>query len=368
MSGMEERDELADALSETSADIGAMSDEISADLFDTDDAAPEPEGENSGDVRPASDRARTPDGKFAPKSAEDAAQVTPGTTPDAPPASTIDGQPVAPMQAPKTWRKGAADIFQTLPPIAQAEILKREQDIFQGIAQYKEHAQVGQVFNETLKPFIPLFQRYQLNPADATKRALTAHFNLTLSSPATKVELAKSLLSDYGISMEMLGVPPSEGAPAGPSLLDQEVQSLRQQLSEVRETTTMMQRRHAEQIHSQIRGDVEKFADSPENLYFNELTGDMEQLIRSGAASTLPEAYEKAIWLNPAVRAKEIARLSAQQSAAAATQGNAKAEAARRATAVNVRTQSHPTAAPGEKLGSMDETMEATLKKLKERG
>ena len=150
--------------------------------------------------------------------------------------------------------------------------------------------------------------------------------------------------------------------------MEQEVQHLRAQLAQVSETTTMMQRRHAEQIHSQIRGDVEKFASDPANLYFNELTDDMEQLIRSGAAPDLPAAYEKAIWLNPAVRAKEIARLSAQQSASSGAATAAKIDAARRATAVNVRSQSHPAKGPGESLGSMDDTLTETMKQIKARG
>jgi hypothetical protein len=252
--------------------------------------------------------------------------------------------------------------------MVQAEIHKREQDIFKGISQYKEHAQVGHVFNETLKPFLGLFQKYQLNPADATKRALTAHFNLTLSSPATKVELAKSLLSDYGISLESLGVPAQEGAPAGPSLLEQEVQALRAQLQEVGQTTTLMQRRHLEQVHAQVAGDVEKFALDPANTYFNELTDDMEQLIRTGQAANLPEAYEKAIWLNPAVRAKEVARLTAEQSSKVTAQSAAKVSEARKASAVNVRSQGHPTSGPATPLGSMDDTLEATMKNIKDRG
>jgi len=370
---MLEREGLEDALADSSEpDISGMSDEISSDLFDS------PAVEVSTDVEPpaatadASAPARTPDGKFAPKAPE--GEVTPGPTPAAPPAS-IDAATGELLQAPRTWRKEAAEAFSSLPALVQAEIVKREQDIFRGIEQYKSHAQVGQVFDEALKTFVPLFQRFNLNPADAAKRALTAHFNLTLSSPTTRVNIDNSLLSDYGISIESLGgSAPTLGpdgqllGPTGPSLMEQEIQHLRAQLSQVSETTTMMQRRHAEQIHSQVRVDVEKFASDPANLYFNELTADMEQLIRSGAVTDLPAAYERAIWLNPAVRAKEIARLSARQSASTGAATAAKIDAARRATAVNVRSQSHPAKNPGEPLGSMDDTLTETMNKIKARG
>lgn len=372
MSGREELEEVL--VESTEPDISAMSDEISSDLFDRpaeEDSAAQRDDGTPAPVPAADGPARTPDGKFAPKSVVPDGEVTPGPTPDAPPVSTNAATGEL-LQAPKTWRKEAAEAFSSLPAMVQAEIVKREQDIFRGIEQYKSHAQVGQVFDSALKPFIPLFQRFNLNPADAAKRALTAHFNLTLSSPAAKVGLARSLLSDYGISLESLGVPaaiPGEGGqPAVNPLMEQEIQHLRAQLSQVSETTTMMQRRHLEQVHSQVRGDVEKFASDPANLYFNELTADMEQLIRSGAAPDLPAAYEKAIWLNPAVRAKEIARLSAQQSASSNTATAAKIDAARKATAVNVRSQSHPANTPKESLGSMDDTLTETMKHIKARG
>jgi hypothetical protein len=150
--------------------------------------------------------------------------------------------------------------------------------------------------------------------------------------------------------------------------MQQEIQSLRAQLAEVGETTSLMQRRHMEQVHAQVAGDVEKFASNPANAYFNELTDDMEQLIRSGQAATLPEAYEKAIWLNPAVRAKEVARLTAEQSSKVTAQTTAKVSEARRASAVNVRSQGHPTSGPATPLGTIDDTLEATMKLIKDRG
>jgi hypothetical protein len=389
MAGAPGTENLTDALAESSPDISAMADTISSDLFDegsgelaakSDDAA-SAQSPGSPEGKGDSERPRTPDGKFAPKDAAAPAtaqapapsgEVTPGPTPAAPPASTdaATGAPLGPLQAPRTWRKDAADAFPNLPPMIQQEILKREQDIFRGIEQYKTHAQVGQVFDDALKSFVPLFQRYNLNPADAAKRALTAHFNLTLSSPATKVEIAKSLLSDYGISLDSLGVS-AEGAtgqPAMSPLHAQEIEHLRAQLSQVSETTAAMQRRHLEQIHAQIKGDVEKFASDPANLYFNELTEDMEQLIRSGAATDLPSAYEKAIWLNPVVRAKEIARQSTQQSASTGAATAAKVNDAKRATAVNVRTQGHPTGGISEPVGDMDDTIQRTLNAIKARG
>lgn len=370
-----DRDDLADAIGETGPDTAAMAETISNDLFgDEGELTPSPSRdddspESSGPS--ASTRPRTPDGKFAAKEAT--AEVTPG------PASPVTEQapeaPVAPaaplFSPPKTWRKEAAEAFATLPPLVQEEITKREQDIFRGISQYKEHAQIGQVFDTTLKPMLPLFQKYNLNPADAAKRALTAHFNLTLAAPEVKVELARTLLRDYGIPLEALGLPDGTTsavqAQSNP-ILEQRISQLQQQLAEVGQTTTFMQQRYAEQVRSQTRGTVDKFADDPANIYFNDLTDDMVRLIQSGAAQDLPEAYEKAVWLNPVVRAKEIARLSAAQSAQSATQSTAKISEARRASAVNVRSQGHPTSGPADPLGSIDDTLTATMKRIKERG
>ena len=77
--------------------------------------------------------------------------------------------------------------------------------------------------------------------------------------------------------------------------------------------------------------------------------------------------YDRAVWSNPAVRTKELSRQQADAAKKAADEATAKAEAARKSTAANVRTsaKSGSAAAP---LGSMDDTLAETFAAIKARG
>lgn len=363
-----------------------------------DSGAGEPQGldtESTADLigaelfsEPGREYNRDEKGKFAPKAEEpapaaDKGKVTPGPDnkvteqlqpkpgdPAVPAPAPADGQPApAPvqperLQPPNTWSKDALPFWEQTPPRVQAEILKREQDMFRGLSQYKEAAQLGQSFSKTVEPFVPLFQKFQLNPSEVIKRAMTAHFNLTLSPPEVKVKLARTLLQDYGIDFEsLLDDLPAPGE--GPS---PEVLQLRQELHNMRETLTGIQQRHAEQTRSAVAADVDAFAADPAHPYFDELSDDIAQLLQKRAATDLKDAYEKAIWLNPATRAKELARQAAATRDKTAQEEAERIAKAKQATAANVRVQARPAPALDQSpTGSMDDTLTETMNKIKAR-
>ena len=81
----------------------------------------------------------------------------------------------------------------------------------------------------------------------------------------------------------------------------------------------------------------------------------------------LQEAYDKAVWLNPATRAKQIERETLAKAAEARKGAEKKAAEVRKATAANVRAKPK-SASAATPLGSMDESLEATLAAIKARG
>jgi hypothetical protein len=103
-------------------------------------------------------------------------------------------------------------------------------------------------------------------------------------------------------------------------------------------------------------------AGKPLHPYFDEVADDIVGLIQAGQAADLQSAYEKAIWLNPVTRDKEVARLNS----AAAEKAKRAAEEAKRAEAANVKT-SAKAATAGSPKGSMDDTMRETLKAIQAR-
>jgi len=62
--------------------------------------------------------------------------------------------------APGTWTKEALQDWAAIPPRAQQEILKREEDMMKGIAQYKTAADLGQRYESVVEPYKPILQAH----------------------------------------------------------------------------------------------------------------------------------------------------------------------------------------------------------------
>ena len=258
----------------------------------------------------------------------------------------------------RTWRKEAAAHFATLPPEVQQEILKREEDIFRGIEGYKADAAVGRDFQEVLAPYMPAFKQYNVDPKAQVGELLRYQFGFAFGTPEEKVALLQQIARDYQIDFA--------AAAASAPYIDPQVASLQRQLQDVQSRMKAADAAAAESRKAALAAEIAAFTSDPKNLYVAELVDDMARLLRSGAETSLEGAYKAAMWINPTVRAKELARQQAESEAAAKAEADAKAAAARKATSTNVRSTAKggSAAAP---LGSMDDTLEATLAAIRGR-
>lgn len=332
-------------LSDNSQDIGDF--DMESALADMSDGLGFKQEEVQTEVKPSAEAAP----------AATAAVVDP-SAPTLDPASQAAAETAQPKTAPRTWRPEAAAIWSTIPEAAQAEILKREEDIFQGIEQYKADATFGKPVYEVMRPYLPILEQHGINPAQQVGDLMRANYVLAFGTPEQKTQMLVTIARDYQIPLDGL---PSDAVQDDPAVI-----ALREQVNELKSTLTTQQQEQMKARAVEIDRIVQAFAADPKNLYFKELEGDIERLIRAKEASTLEEAYEKAIWLNPAVRAKELARQQAEQQK---SEEQAKAErlaAAKKATGANVKTaaQGGRATAP---LGTMDDTLNETLAEIKNR-
>jgi hypothetical protein len=81
---------------------------------------------------------------------------------------------------------------------------------------------------------------------------------------------------------------------------------------------------------------------------------------------TLAEAYEKAMWANPTTRAKEVSKQATEAQSKAAKEAAQKLGEIKRSTATNLKVQPKSGAATLP-LGTMDDTMAATMAAIKNR-
>jgi hypothetical protein len=241
------------------------------------------------------------------------------------------------------------------------EILKRESDIFKGLESYKADANFAKGVKHVLAPYDQIMQQSGINPLQHISGLLQAHHIMATGTPQSKLAFFQKLAQDYRIDLSTLGA-----APAGNDApyVDPTVLALRQDLEGIQSRLARSDQEKQAAIVSENRRQVDAFAADPKNLYFNEVADDMVILLNKGLATTIQQAYDEAIWRNPVVRAKEIARTTAP--VPTPTPVVTQVAKARAATAANVKTsaKSGSAATP---LGSLDDTLKETLAKINAR-
>lgn len=274
------------------------------------------------------------------------------------PAAEENSAEVQAIGAPKTWSKEAIADWATIPPRAQQEILKREEDMFRGLEQYKEKADLGAKYDRVVEPYKAILASQNVDPVELFQNFAGNHYTLLNGSEAQKVQLAANLLQAYGINpaavQQALGPQPE---------IDPQVKALQDQIRNLEGKLTSREQMEAQLRTQQAQQTVEEFAkDKP---YFDELAKDIANFIRAG--DDLQTAYDKALYANPITRGKEIERLTAEKLALAQKETAKKVEAAKRAQAVNVSTK--PKTVDGTvPVGTMDDTMKEVMEKITSRG
>lgn len=329
-------------------DFASAEADISGSLFDTPSSSSGSEDDSEKD--PVID------------AAVDSAVAEQPASGEAPPTETAEPEvkPEAALAPPKTWRAEALAKWETLPAEVQREVLKREEDIFKGLESYKADAQIGRSLNQVLSPYMPMLQQAGVNPLQQIESLMQAHHGLATGTPEQKQRFFSELARAYNVPLsgELVG--------EEPPFVDPQVAALQKEIAALKSKTSAREQQEAATLRATLQKEIDAFAADPKNVYFDEVATDIAALLKSGTASTLAEAYEKAIWLNPATRAKEQSRLTAEAEAKAKAEAEAKAAAAKKATAANVRSspKSASAAAP---LGSIDDTLSAALNSIRSR-
>lgn len=197
-------------------------------------------------------------------------------------------------------------VYGQLTPEAMQYIHEREADVSRGFQQYRDS---HERWNQLTTPFNDVLQQYpDVNPVELMQNLMQSHLTLIRGTPEQKQEIARHLLSAYGID---LGAPPDSTSA---------VAELQRRLDayESRERKAHQDRQVAE---------VTAFMNDPANKHAKTVVEPMIRLLKSGVP-TLKEAYEQACWLDPKVRSELV---SAEQAAAQAA-----------ATAVNRLNKSTP--------------------------
>lgn len=265
------------------------------------------------------------------------------------------------LGAPKTWTKEGLAEWAKIPVIAQREILKREEDIFRGLEQYKERAELGTQYDKVVEPYRATLAAENIDPVQLFNSFAGNHYLLSRGTPEQKLSIAANLIQHYGIDpvalMSNLGERPQ---------VDPAVQELRQYVQGLEQKLTARDQSERDANLQTISQQVEAFRADPAHPHFDAVSETMTGLIKSGAATTLQQAYETAVWANPATRQKELDRETAARLESAKAESADRVAEAKAAQGANVRTTAKDRngAIP---VGSMDDTLNATYESIRGR-
>jgi len=215
------------------------------------------------------------------------------------PLSAPAAPPVAPepwRQPPKSWKADLHPLYQKLDPAVMQNIHEREKQALYGIMQYKSAYDPYASLEKQYKPYL---EQAKLAMPDVVGRLMQAHLALSSPDTAAKQQFFQRMVQEYGLG-EFLGQP---GQPQGTPQVDQVIQRY---VAPLQETIQRLQAREDQKLLEQSQSEVDKFFADPQNEFAQELESDMIQLIEKGLATSLADAYEKAVWHNPSVRAKAL--------------------------------------------------------------
>lgn len=230
---------------------------------------------------------------------------------------------------PSSWKKDYHEVWDNVDPKVREYIWQREDEMRAGIEPLKSKAQFAEQVQKIAEPYMQTLQGLGVDLPTAISGLMDADHNLRYGNPQQKRAYLMQLAQQYGVSFGETGDFPQE-APADPyiSQLQQELYGLRN------EVVGWKQQQEAAQNQS-LQAEIEEFSTKAE--FFEDAKPTMITLLQSGVATTLQDAYDKALRLDNDLFERVQ---QSQQAAAEAAKRKAADQAAKsaKAAAVSVRT------------------------------
>ena len=232
---------------------------------------------------------------------------------------------------PASWKKDFHEVWQKADPKMQEYAWQREEQMRAGVEPLLSKAQFADAMQEAISPYMNTIQGLGLQPEKAVAALMEADHKLRNSDPQTKMQYFMQLAQSYGIN---LGAMQGQAPTAAPNSVDPMVYQLQNELNKVR-GEVMGWKQQQEMVENQtLLNEINQFSLKAD--HFEEVRPTMIQLLQSGVAQTLDEAYDKAIRLDPTLFEQTLKAQQAEVAAKQAKEANRVAKTAR-AAAVSVR-------------------------------
>jgi hypothetical protein len=262
-------------------------------------------------------------------------------------AETTQEQAQPAIDAPVSWTAEQKAKWATLPPDTQAYIAQRDKESHEAISRAGQQIKAFEPIGEVIKQYSHVFQKNGLQPHDGIARMMAVNEMLETNPRAAIAEIAKA----YGVNLQ--GATDEQNAsPDNPRIAELEARLARQ---ESHLTAQLREKQEAES--AALAREIADFAkDKP---HFESVRKVMAGLMNSGAAETMQDAYDKAIYADPTIRQ------SLQVEAQTAAEEKRKAEEAKRVSAAKKAAGVNVKSSPGQSNGhrTMEDDMRAIWQK-----
>lgn len=244
-------------------------------------------------------------------------------TPEAEPQA----EPPVWERPPASWKKDYHEVWQTADPKLKEYAWQREEEMKRGVEPLLSKAQFADQIQQAIEPYQNNLRTLGIEPPQAIKALMDADNVLRHGTPQQKAQMFASLSQQYGVNLGEIGNLQQQPVDPTVSMLQNELYSVKN------EVMTWKQQQEAAQNQA-LLSEIDSFAQKAE--FFEDARPTMIQLLNSGMAQNLEDAYNKALRLDESLSSKLQQSQQAQAEAAKREAANKAAKAAR-AAAVSVR-------------------------------
>lgn len=304
----------------------------------------EPSAESKGDGSPG----EVPKAQATPPQGDATQQPAAPAQPQAQPQPTA-----TPINPPAQWKPAAKEVWNSLPRIAQEEIARRESDTMRLIGSVGPKIRIADEVAQHLAPFAERLSSVGIGPSAFIGDVFSSIKTLASGSPQERAAVVANIVQSYGVDVRELDAILTHRLNMPPEVHQAHLLAAR--------ANAILQQQHAgieQQSASAANQALAAFAADPKHEFFGEVRTLMADLIDSGRANTLEDAYAAAIWANADTR-KILLQREAQTRATGKTR---RASAARMASASIHGTPSLPApVTPNQGKQTLRESLEAAF-------
>lgn len=260
--------------------------------------------------------------------AQQQVEATPAeTVQEAPEITETPAEPPVWERPPASWKKDYHEVWQTADPKLKEYAWQREEEMKRGVEPLLTKAQFADQIQQAIEPYQNNLKSLGLEPPQAIKALMDADNVLRHGTPQQKAQMFATLSQQYGVNLGEVSTLQQQPVDPTVSMLQNELYSFKN------EVMTLKQQQEAAQNQA-LLSEINNFSQKAE--FFEDARQTMIQLLNSGMASNLEDAYQKALRLDESLFNKVQQSQQAQAEAAKREAANKAAKAAK-AAAVSVR-------------------------------